>query len=124
MHLVCELPEFIRNCEAQGLSDAERGAIIFAVACDPKAGDLMSGTGGARKMRIAGRGKGKRGGYRVIAFYAGDDVPVFLIALLSKGERDNLSRAERNALHDRLPKLAVEYRAGVQRKVRQIGSVR
>jgi hypothetical protein len=34
------------------------------------AGDLMVGTGGARKFRMPGGGKGKRGGYRVITYFA------------------------------------------------------
>ncbi|MCX7304421.1 MAG: hypothetical protein NTV73_08780 [Hyphomicrobiales bacterium] len=36
-------------------------------------GDIMPGTGGARKLRFAGRGKGKSGGYRIITFYADAD---------------------------------------------------
>ena len=36
---------------------------------NPKQGDVIQGTGGLRKVRIAGRGKGKRGGSRVIYYY-------------------------------------------------------
>lgn len=77
----------------------------------------MPGTGGARKRRIAGRGKGKRGGYRVITYYGGEDVPVFLLLLLSKGERADLSQAERNELRSILSTLADDYRAGVRATV-------
>ncbi len=47
------------------------------MANHPEAGDEISGTGGARKIRVAGRGKGKSGGYSVITFYSGKDVPVW-----------------------------------------------
>jgi mRNA-degrading endonuclease RelE of RelBE toxin-antitoxin system len=54
------------------------------MALHPDAGDIMPGTGGARKVRFSGRGKGKSGGYRVITFFAADDIPVFLIDVYSK----------------------------------------
>lgn len=49
-------------------------------------------------MRVAGRGKGKSGGYRVITFFSGENIPVFLIDMYSKGVKDDLSQKERNAL--------------------------
>jgi hypothetical protein len=44
--------------------------------------------------RFAGRGKGKSGGYRVVTAYFGAGLPVYLVALLSKGDRANFSAAE------------------------------
>jgi len=76
----------------------------------------MQGTGGARKIRFAGRGKGKSGGYRVVTFYGADDVPVFLLAVISKGERANLSKAEQNALRVELAGLIDDYRIGIAAK--------
>lgn len=49
--------------------------------------------GGVRKVRVAGRGKGKSGGYRIITVYISKDIPVYLLAMLSKGERANFSDA-------------------------------
>ena len=54
----------------------------------------VRGSGGVRKVRFAGRGKGKSGGYRVVTAYFGPDIPVYLVALLSKGDRANFSAAE------------------------------
>jgi hypothetical protein len=70
-------------------------------------------------VRIAGRGKGKSGGYRVITFYAADDVPVFLLALVSKGQRVDISQAERNELRRILETLADAYGKGAAARVRQ-----
>jgi len=39
---------------------------VDLVAGNPEAGDVMQGTGGVRKARLAGRGKGKSGGYRIV----------------------------------------------------------
>ncbi len=83
------------------------------------AGDLIPGTGGARKIRFGAKGKGKSGGYRVITYYAAEDVPVFLLALVSKAQRADISQADRNALRQILGTLADEYRAGIRAKVRR-----
>jgi len=47
----------------------EMGTAVMTVAADPMAGDLIVGSRGCRKVRLAGRGKGKSGGYRLITFY-------------------------------------------------------
>jgi hypothetical protein len=99
------------------MSDAQRDAIVVAISKAPHLGDLMQGTGGARKVRFAGRGKGKSGGYRVVTYHAGAELPVFLLAVISKGERANLSSAERNALKAELSNLKDEYLTGAARKL-------
>jgi hypothetical protein len=50
----------------------------------PKAGDVLVGTGGARKLRFAASGTGKRGGVRTVHYFGGDDVPVFMLAVIKK----------------------------------------
>jgi hypothetical protein len=115
MHVVVELPGFVAAVRAAGLADRERARIIDHIAMRPDAGDVIPGTGGARKVRFAGRGKGKSGGYRVVTFYTGSDLPVFLITLFSKGEKIDLSQAERNAMRKELADLAEDYRRGVVR---------
>jgi hypothetical protein len=74
------------------------------------AGDVMPGTGGARKVRFAGRGSGKSGGYRVITFYAAHDIPVFLLDVYSKDAQANLSQAQRNELRKTLTALPRAWR--------------
>lgn len=110
MHTAVETPSYLADAKAAGMTPEERDAIVEIVANHPDAGDEISGTGGARKIRVAGRGKGKSGGYRVITFYSGMDVPVFLLAAYSKGEKANLSKAERNELKSILSDIVVEYR--------------
>lgn len=86
--------------------------MVDALARHPHAGDLMAGTGGARKVRFPGRGKGKSGGYRTIHYFGGDDIPIFLLALVDKGQRANLSKAQRNELAQSLGGLAEACREG------------
>jgi len=110
MHEVVLTPGFERDAKAAGLTDEAILEIAAVIAADPEGGDLIVGTGGARKLRHRARGVGKRGGYRTIHYFAGDDVPVFLLAVYRKGDRDNLSKAERNALAAILPRIAQSYR--------------
>lgn len=112
-----ETPTFIADCHDGGLSDDEVAEIIRAISLEPLIGDIIPGTGGARKRRFAGRGKGKSGGYRTVSYYAGEDVPVLLLALINKGERADLSNAERNELRKELAGYASDYRASVRKRV-------
>jgi hypothetical protein len=65
-----------------------------SIRLDPRQGDEIRGSGGVRKVRIAGRGKGKSGGYRLMTAYFGLEAPTYLLAILSKGDRANFSAAE------------------------------
>ena len=114
MHTVIETPEYLQDAKDAGLSGDEMAAIIQIIASDPKAGDLMVGTGGARKLRFAAGGKGKRGGVRTVHYFGGDDVPIFMLAVIKKGDRDNLSKAECNALKKELQGIADAYRTSVK----------
>ncbi len=113
LQTVVETPEFLSGAR-RVLSDAERVALINFLAENPTAGDVMQGTGGARKLRRAAKGKGKSGGARAITFYGGPDLPVFLMAIFGKGEKANLTKAERNELRDVLANLAEKYRKGIR----------
>jgi hypothetical protein len=70
------------------------------LARDPEAGDVIPGTGGFRKLRWPDRrrGKGKRGGLRVIYYYLVSDTQVWFMAVYGKDEAAALSPAERRAL--------------------------
>lgn len=98
MHTVAETAAYLRSADAAGMSEAERRVVIDTVSADPAGGDLIVGSGGCRKLRIAGRGRGKSGGYRIITFYAGPDAAVYLLWALSKGRQANLSDAQVNSL--------------------------
>jgi hypothetical protein len=117
MHSVLTTSEFEADAKAAGLSEDEIDAIVVWLSEHPLAGDLMPGTGGARKVRFAGRGKGKSGGYRSVHYFGGEDVPLFLLALIDKGERANLTKAERNILAHELTGLVADYKAGVGENV-------
>ena len=100
---------FLNDARRLGLSEAERFAMVTWLASNPAAGDVIEGAGGARKMRFAGKGKGKSGGYRVITFYTGPDIPVFLLNLFAKNEKTDLTPGERRILKAILADVAKAY---------------
>jgi hypothetical protein len=99
-------------------------AIAVELSENPLAGDLMLGTGGARKVRFARQGKGKSGGFRTVHYFGGVDVPIFVLALIDKGKRSDLSQAERNELSRLLPSLREAYRGGVHARAKRLGERR
>jgi hypothetical protein len=121
MHTVVWTSTFLAQAKRHGLSQEEMDDIVNALSADPQSGDVMAGTGGARKLRHVGRGKGKSGGYRTIHYYGGDDMPVFLLSVFSKGTTANLTKAERNELAKVLPQMADAYRKNVKEMVTKLG---
>jgi hypothetical protein len=96
---IVEAPAFTRYLRDY-LSDEEYRALQVELVNHPEAGDVMSGTGGFRKMRWADpeRGKGRRGGLRIIYYYFPADQQIWLVTLYSKNEAADLTAAEKKAL--------------------------
>ncbi|HWA23075.1 MAG TPA: type II toxin-antitoxin system RelE/ParE family toxin [Caulobacterales bacterium] len=109
-HTVAVTDEFLKDCKAASVSHAQLDEIVNALAAQPAQGDLIVGSGGARKVRIAGRGKGKSGGFRLITGYLGPDIPVYAFALFGKEEKANISKADISDLHDVLAALKAYWK--------------
>lgn len=97
MQTIAETPEFVRRI-GKLVGDTERRALIEYLASRPKAGVLLKGTGGIRKLRWAREGSGKSGGIRVIYYFHDDRLPLYLLSVFGKNERSNISDAQRNEL--------------------------
>jgi hypothetical protein len=92
-----ETPVFTRQVK-ELLSDESYTAFQWYLALNPKAGDVIKDTGGLRKVRWSVPGTGKRGGVRVIYFHVAAQSQVRLLLIYSKGEKDDLSAAEKKTL--------------------------
>jgi len=97
MITIAETTEYARRAKKL-LTEQERSELISYLAAHPEAGDVMEGTGGVRKVRWAREGRGKSGGVRVIYYYHSEGMPLYLLTLYGKSEKDNLSAGERNDL--------------------------
>ena len=109
LQAVVETVAFQRSAAQAGMSQKEIEDLIDFLAANPDAGDEIVGTGGCRKIRVAGRGKGKSGGYRVITFFTGPVLPVFLFYAYSKGDRDNIDGKTKNALRKITKEIVESY---------------
>jgi hypothetical protein len=94
-----ELPAFQR-VRADYLSDEAYRQLQLILLENPEAGDVIEGTGGLRKIRHADakRGKGKRGGLRVIYYYWFGGSQCWLFTVYNKDEASDLSPTERKVL--------------------------
>lgn len=103
--LFVELPAFAKYRSEYLSEEAFRGLQNFLMAT-PEAGDVIEGTGGLRKLRYADatRGKGKRGGLRVIYYWWVSGAQFCLFTLYNKDEMVGLSPKERKLLKDLIKK--------------------
>ncbi|HEY8795581.1 MAG TPA: type II toxin-antitoxin system RelE/ParE family toxin [Gemmatimonadaceae bacterium] len=92
-----ETPLFTAHAKGV-ISESELDAVQQQLLRDPYAGDLVAGTGGARKIRVATGARGKRGGARVMYLYLPRSATVFLLLAYAKNESGDLSPAGRKHL--------------------------
>lgn len=79
-----------------GLNDDDLKRLQEELLQNPKAGDVVRGTGGLRKVRFAFEHRGKSGSSRVVYVDFAVDKEIYLIAAYAKNEKENLTKAERN----------------------------
>ena len=91
------------------MTEEEIVLLVDYLAANPDAGAEIKGTGGCRKIRVVRRGKGKSGGYRVITFFSGPAIPLFLFYAYSKADRDDLDGKQRNALRSVTKEIVETY---------------
>ncbi len=91
-----------------GLGDEEQRALENMLLTNPKAGAVIPGTAGARKVRIAFAGKGKSGGARIIYVDFLAYEKVFLLAAYAKGVQVNISEADKKTISTLIGQLKAE----------------
>ena len=98
-----ELPAFARY-RADYLDEEGFRRLQTVMMMNPEAGNVLEGTGGLRKLRYGDprRGKGKRGGLRVIYYWWNSGRQFWLLTLFDKDEMADLSQDEKKALKSML----------------------
>lgn len=97
MQTVAELPTFTKQADDL-LTPEQKTEVIEILASDPECGDIIPGTGGIRKVRVALTGRGKRGGARVIYYYLDATIPLYALAIYAKNESVDLTPKEKKSL--------------------------
>ncbi|QEH39016.1 Toxin HigB-2 [Aquisphaera giovannonii] len=95
-----QVPPFPGQFHRLKLTDEDLRGIEITILDDPRQGVVVAGTHGLRKMRFARRGSnaGKSGAYRIFYLHLEEYGTVFLWAIILKGEAENLSAADREAI--------------------------
>lgn len=88
-----ETPVFTRQI-SDLISDDELSALEWILMANPERGDLIRGSGGLRKIRWAGSGRGKRGGLRVIYYWHVPGSTILFLLAYPKNEQDDLTPAQ------------------------------
>ena len=102
--------EFEKQCKHIGLIEDDILSIEINILVNPACGDMIQGTGGIRKLRVALGNKGKRSGVRVAYVDFAGYNKTYFITVFAKGEIDNFSQAERNELKELVRMLKNELR--------------
>lgn len=80
------------------MSESQRREMEAAIFANPCGAPLIRDTGGIRKLRWAGLGRGKRSGIRVIYFYHAGPEAIYLLTVYAKADREDLSPADKKVL--------------------------
>ena len=73
------------------LSDDEYASLQRKLVANPQAGTLIAGSGGVRKIRWAIRGRGKRGGVRVIYYPKMREGVIWMLTIYAKNVAESIS---------------------------------
>lgn len=82
------------------LNDEEYRALQNVLVEMPGSGDIIQGSGGIRKIRWGASGRGKRGGVRVIYYWATQHDQIFMLYAYSKNEQDDLTKDQLSVLRE------------------------
>lgn len=92
-----EVPMFVKKWQELGLTDENLRELQNILLENPKAGSVIQGTGGLRKIRIPMDEKGKRGGARVLYVDIEIKESIYFVNVYSKNEKEDLTEDEKKA---------------------------
>lgn len=108
VRLFVHTPPFRRAWQAMGLADSALVLLEEALLENPQKGDVVEGTGGARKLRIQIGKRGKSGGGRVLYLDVPEKGRIYLLFAYPKNVQENLSEAQKKVLRDMIERIRKE----------------
>ncbi|WP_269525945.1 hypothetical protein [Coraliomargarita parva] len=108
MLTIVEHPTFTKNV-LKLFDDEEYRELQLELAADPKGGDVIPGLAGLRKMRWAAKGKGKRGGARIIYLHLPKASIIYLFYLFTKGDITDLTPEQKKQVAKLITEIKEAY---------------
>ncbi len=115
--IIVELPSFMAKWKSLGLTDDDLRRLEVELLSNPKVGAVMKGTGGVRKVRFAFENMGKSGSVRVIYIDFEVYEKIYLLTAYAKGQKENLTKGERNELRGLVEVLELDLEKGAWKRV-------
>jgi mRNA-degrading endonuclease RelE of RelBE toxin-antitoxin system len=94
---IVETPIFTKRVK-EILSDEEYRLFQIKLIDDPETGNIIKGSGGIRKIRWSGSGRGKRGGSRILYYWYNTKGVLLMLFIFKKNESDDLTKSQLNDL--------------------------
>lgn len=107
---------FLAGWHRCGFSDDDLSRLEDVLLSDPKAGAVIQGTGGARKLRFEYEGRGKSGSSRVIYVDFEIGQKICGLAAYAKSDKSDLTQAERNTIRKAMQILDSYYNRPAQKE--------
>lgn len=102
--------ETFRRAAARVFTEAETEALILHLAASPESGTLIPNSGGVRYLRWRAKGHGKGRGARVVYYFGGLDMPLFLLTVYFKGRKETITAADQRDFRALADKLKADYK--------------
>ncbi|MDA0348066.1 MAG: type II toxin-antitoxin system RelE/ParE family toxin [Verrucomicrobia bacterium] len=109
MFIFVEHPTFTRKI-TELFSDEDYRKFQNHLAANPTLGDVIPGFGGLRKLRWGARGKGKRGGARIIYLLVPKPAIIYLFYVYTKGDITDMSAEQKRRVAQAIKQIKEEYR--------------
>ncbi len=106
---VVETPTYLVRA-SKVMTSAEMNSVVDFVSRTPEAGDVIKGSRGLRKTRVALAGRGKSGGARVIYWYYNEGIPAVLLWAFAKNETENITKSQLATLAKYAEALRTDFR--------------
>lgn len=89
--VIIETPTFTKRIKSL-MSEEEYRNFQNALLDKPDIGNIIKGSGGIRKVRWSGSGRGKRGGTRLIYYWATEKDQIYMLFVFAKNEKSDLTK--------------------------------
>ncbi|MHB8646415.1 MAG: type II toxin-antitoxin system RelE/ParE family toxin [Thermomicrobiales bacterium] len=103
--IVFRTTPYFERLAKKALPEGVLNAVMAELRANPRKGDVIQGTGGARKIRVSLPGRGKSGGARIIYVYVEVYGVIFFLLVYAKNQQADLTEMQRKTLREAIQEI-------------------